>query len=353
MAPSAWWICLLAQLLPAATYPDDLSAAAGWLAAYPNDVAGIDAQNWDLSVKAIAHYPTVVQMMAGDMDWTLALGQAYAVQEPDVLAAVQRLRLRAWNAGTLRSSPEQRVALLPGGAVSIVPAQPAMIFVPRYDPEVVFMRPVRPLPGGYLVFARPDPIGAWLNTDCNWQTRRVYYHGWAGTGWIAASRPHIHVNTIYVNEIHRRRVWVNPHYRSVPVVVNRGYIDRHIDRYEFTRGRYTRDPRVSHGPGVRVDPARRTSPRPQVRVDPARRTSPGPGARVDPARRTSPGPGARVDPARRTSPTPAARRAEPAARSQTQRSGGGGRAGTSGRGSGQKGDQGKGAGREGGRSIPR
>jgi hypothetical protein len=227
---------LISQILPAATYPDDIQAAADWLAQNPDNPNGIDAQGWDLSVKALAHYPQVIQKMAGDMDWTLALGQAYTVQQEEVLQSIQRLRELAEKAGTLQSNPQQNV-VVEEESIRIVPAQPQVIYVPEYDPEVVYMSgPVdRP---GLLAFSSGFMIGAWLNSDLNWNTHRVYYHGWEGPGWISYSRPYVRVtNRMYVNDSYRSRIWGNRAYRSRPVVVNRRYVTRHENRYEFNRNR--------------------------------------------------------------------------------------------------------------------
>jgi hypothetical protein len=93
---------------------------------------------------------------------------------------------------------------------------------------------------GLLAFSAGLLIGSWLNSDLDWHTHRVYYHGWVGSGWIAYSRPYVSANRIYVNDRYRSRVWVNPAYRSRPVVVNRTYVTRHVNRYEFNRNRPVR-----------------------------------------------------------------------------------------------------------------
>jgi hypothetical protein len=232
---------LISQILPAATYPDDVQAAANWLAQNPNNPDAIDAQSWDVSVKAVAHYPQVLQKMSGDMDWTLALGQAYSTQQEDVLQSVQRLRQTAQNAGTLQSTPQQRV-MVEDNSIRIVPANPRMVYVPSYDPEVVYVAGP-PHRRGLMGFTAGFMIGSWLNSDLDWRRHRVYYHGWNGPGWISYSRPYIHANRYYVNDGYRNRMWVNQHprYHGSPMVRNRVYVDRHINRYEFNRNRVNRD----------------------------------------------------------------------------------------------------------------
>ena len=191
---------LLAQVLPASTFVDQVQQAADWVQRQgPN---GIDDQDWDVSVKAVSHYPMVIQMMAQRIDWTTSLGQAYVNQSTDVMSAIQRLRRMARSQGNLYSTPQQRV-LYEGGYVQIVPAQPRYIYVPTYDPAVVYVRPHRDavVAGVAIGFTAGLLIGAWLNRDCDWREHRVYYAGWQGHhGWRGRSRQYVHVDNItYVN----------------------------------------------------------------------------------------------------------------------------------------------------------
>src|SRR5450759_5330035 len=113
---------LLAQVLVAATFPDQIDEAARFVRDDPN-AYDIDDQPWDVSVKAVAHYPTVLQMMADKLDWTTSLGQAYVSQSTDVMESVQRLRAQARSAGNLDSTPEMQV-VDSGGEIELWPAQP-------------------------------------------------------------------------------------------------------------------------------------------------------------------------------------------------------------------------------------
>src|ERR1035438_9130009 len=94
----------------------------------------IDAQSWDVSVKSVAHYPTVLNMMSDKLDWTTAVGQAYVSQSTDVTASIQRLRNMAHNQGNLVTTPQQEVNV-DNGNIAIDPAQPQTIYVPtqRYQ----------------------------------------------------------------------------------------------------------------------------------------------------------------------------------------------------------------------------
>lgn len=133
---------LVAQILLAATFPDQVAEADTWLKANP-DLKGdalndaLDKMKWDLSVKALAPFPQVLAMMVEQTAWTQKLGEAFMAQESDVIAAVQKLRSKAYAAGNLKSSDEQTV-VVKGDTVEIAPANPEVVYVPRYDPAVVY-----------------------------------------------------------------------------------------------------------------------------------------------------------------------------------------------------------------------
>ncbi len=213
---------LLAQVLVAATFPDQIDDAARFVRA-DLDPNAIDYQPWDVSVKAVAHYPAVIEMMSDKLDWTVALGQAYVNQSTDVMASVQRLRAEAREAGNLVSTPQMEVVYTDGD-IEIWPAQPQYIYVPLYDPAIVYFRRAPLFFGAHFI------IGAWLNYDFDWRAHRVYYHGWDDRddhdhGWIRRSRPFIRRSNIYVN-LNFRNVTVNRD-------VNRRQIDRpQLNRYD-------------------------------------------------------------------------------------------------------------------------
>ncbi|HTP66610.1 MAG TPA: DUF3300 domain-containing protein, partial [Geobacteraceae bacterium] len=186
---------LIAQILPAATFVDQIDEAARYVNQY--GPAGIENQPWDVSVMAVAHYPDILTMMDRKYDWTVSLGQAFINQEQDVMDAIQRLRAAAEAEGNLASTPQQEV-YDEDGAIRIVPADPAMIYIPQYDPLVIYQEPSPSY--GFITFSIGLTIGAWLDRDCDWHGRRVFYHGWQGGGWVARTRPHIHDRkNIYIN----------------------------------------------------------------------------------------------------------------------------------------------------------
>jgi Protein of unknown function (DUF3300) len=188
---------LLAQMLPAATFIDQIDSAARYVRQFGAS-SQIDDQPWDVSVRALAHYPDVLFMLDQKYDWTVSLGQAYVSQQQDVMNAIQRLRAEAEANGNLVSTSQQQV-VDEGGYISIDPAEPAMVYVPQYDPLAVYAE--GPPPGyGLITFGVGLTIGVWLNRDCDWRGHRIYYHGWQGGGWISRARPHITVrNNVYIN----------------------------------------------------------------------------------------------------------------------------------------------------------
>src|SRR5579862_3674 len=133
---------LLAQVLAAAAFPGQVREAARW-ADQHRDIAGqnlADAMRasplpWDPTVIALLPFPAVLNVMASDVQWTTDLGDAFLAQQPEVLDAVQRLRRSAKDFGYLKASDRIFVGSQP---CTIVPRNPGHIFLPSYDPGVVF-----------------------------------------------------------------------------------------------------------------------------------------------------------------------------------------------------------------------
>jgi hypothetical protein len=170
---------LVALILPASTVPADVTLAASYLAAN-GAPGGIDAQPWDASVKALARYPDVVKWMNDNLDWTQALGAAFAQQPADVMKSIQQLRAQARAVGTLVNTPQQQVDL-EGDAIRIVPAQPDTIYVPEYDPTIVYETPVG-YNGPFITFGMGYPAGAWLGYECDWDDFGIWVGPWS-RGW--------------------------------------------------------------------------------------------------------------------------------------------------------------------------
>ncbi len=143
---------LVAQILAGATYPAQLAAADQWVRTMgfsgPDQAAAAaNGQTmWDPSIKALTAYPQVLDMLAGNLQWATALGNAYYNQPQDVLQTVQVMRMRAQQAGTLTSTPQMQVVQNPG-YIALQPENPDVVYVPTYNPWAVYGAPVQPYPG--------------------------------------------------------------------------------------------------------------------------------------------------------------------------------------------------------------
>jgi hypothetical protein len=179
---------LVAQILAASAYPTQIVVANRMVRANPDlkgqDLAKeVDQQDWDPSVKALVEFPTVLANLDRDLSWTSELGQAYQNQQDDVMQAVQYMRHKAYDAGNLRSTPQQRV-YEQGPNVDIQPADPDLVYVPAYNPAYVYGYPVGLWPGfypwwgfggPYISFGFGFPISPFFGFGWGW-------HGW-GIGW--------------------------------------------------------------------------------------------------------------------------------------------------------------------------
>jgi hypothetical protein len=137
---------LLAQVLMASAYPLDVVQAERWLEANKNlkgDAlkAAVDKQPWDDSIKSLVATPDVLQLMSSKLDWTQKLGDAVVAQQADVMDAIQRLRTKAQANNKLQSTKEQKVSVQQVNNrqyIAIEPTDPDMMYVPYYDPGVVY-----------------------------------------------------------------------------------------------------------------------------------------------------------------------------------------------------------------------
>jgi Protein of unknown function (DUF3300) len=197
---------LIAQILAAATDPTEIVEADRWLQQNsglkgPALAQAVDKQAWDPSVKALFQFPVVLRNMDQNLAWTSALGDANATQPQAVLNAIQTMRRRAQQAGNLQSTSQQTVTTQ-GQTVVIQPANPEVIYVPEYDPWIVYGPPVGmypywdPYPGLYLDgpgfgFGLGIGIGlfagfgwGWGHWGADWHGGRVMYdhRGFIGHG---------------------------------------------------------------------------------------------------------------------------------------------------------------------------
>jgi len=191
---------LLAQILAAATYPNDIPPAAQWAdehhyltgQALANAITA-DQLPWDPSVQALLPFPSVLEMMAGDMNWTTQLGNAFLAEQQAVMDSVQRQRAIAARYGYLRTNGQ--VAVSGGPYITIMPVNPAFVVVPYYNPAVVFLAPAPGFfVGGAIRFGFGVSLGGFF---APW--------GWVGGGihfdWGA--------HAVFYNNARWGRTWVN------------------------------------------------------------------------------------------------------------------------------------------------
>jgi hypothetical protein len=217
---------LIAQVLAASTYPDQVSAAYTWLqqnASLKGQqlLDAVNQQSWDASVKGLTQFSDVLSQMATNLSWTSALGDAYFNVPQSVMNAVQVMRQRAYQAGNLKSNPQQNVTVQnqqpgtaapapassgeaqttivqpPAQTIIIEPTQPTVVYVPTYNPTVVYGAPVAVYPGystGAMVatslisFGVGIAVGAaisggggccgwgWNSWGCGWHNSSVTYN---------------------------------------------------------------------------------------------------------------------------------------------------------------------------------
>jgi uncharacterized membrane protein YgcG len=175
---------LVAQVLAASTFPAEIVEADRWVQANP-DLKGdalaqaVDQQSWDPSVKALTAFPTVLGNMDKNISWTSSLGDAYYNQEQGIMDAIQVMRQKAQQAGNLKDTPQQTVQTQDSNIV-IQPAQPDVVYVPAYDPWLVYGYPVAAWPGWY-----PYPGIWWGGPSLYWGGIGfgIGFYGGFGWGW--------------------------------------------------------------------------------------------------------------------------------------------------------------------------
>jgi hypothetical protein len=233
---------LVAQVLGASTYPTQIVEADRFVqsqgGAPPDQIAQmVNGQNWDPSVKALVAFPSVLANMDKNLDWTTQLGNAYYNQPQDVMNSVQTLRQQAYAAGHLQSSPQLAVNYSPGDIV-IEPANPAVVYVPYYDPWAYWgFRPY------YTWYAPPPPVGWRVGFGFGFGVGVAVGvwggYGWGWGHWGMGWGPHPYV-------AYGHGVWVS---HSV-TVVNHGYYG-HFDRAPGARDYNVRAAHAAYAAGER------------------------------------------------------------------------------------------------------
>jgi len=190
---------LIAMLLPAAVYPLEIVQAARFVHD-TNNIPKVDQQSWDENVKAVAKFPALIAQMDADLDWTVQLGAAFLEQPKELMDAIQALRLRAQQAGTLRSTPQQvvtvtnmlviqtnvtQVVTVTNQIVQVQPSDPQVVYVPTYPPTVYYPPP------GYVydpyaplvTFGVGIAVGAIIANNCDWHGGGIWIGGGGMVVW--------------------------------------------------------------------------------------------------------------------------------------------------------------------------
>jgi hypothetical protein len=203
---------LVGQILAASQYPTQVVEAQRWVQnnseLSPTQLAeGANSQSWDPSIKSLTAFPKVLNNMNTNLSWTSALGEAYYSDPQGVLQAVQVMRAQAKAAGTLQSNDQQKV-VTQGQTIVIEPANPQVVYVPQYNPTVVYGAPVAAYPGysssdllltGVLAFGAGIAVGALIGSSDGWG-----YNNW-NTNWHGGSVSYN--NNVYVSHTNNYHAW--------------------------------------------------------------------------------------------------------------------------------------------------
>ncbi len=186
---------LLSQTLVASTYPLEIIQLQQWLEKNPGIVKdqkkladAVKNQPWDPSIQAMAALPDVVKRLSDDIQWTTDLGNAFLAQQSDVMDAIQRMRNKAQGSGALASNQQQKVetqTVESKQVIVIEQANPEVVYVPSYNPTVVYGAPAYPYPPIYY----PPSTGAVIAASAisfgvGWAMGAAWGGGWGwGCGW--------------------------------------------------------------------------------------------------------------------------------------------------------------------------
>jgi hypothetical protein len=205
---------LLGQVLVASTYPLEIIQLQQWLEKHKDLkgnalVAAVEKEDWDPSIQGLAALPDAVKQLAENIKWTTDLGNAFLAQQSDVMDAVQRMRMKAKGAGNLKSNEQQKVetkTIESKTVVVIQQANPQVVYVPVYNPVVVFGPPIYPYPAIYY----PPPAyyaGAAIGFGVGIAIGAAWGGGWGyNCGWGRNNNINININNNYINNYNKINV---------------------------------------------------------------------------------------------------------------------------------------------------
>ena len=233
---------LVAQILGAATFPDQVAGADNFLHQNPSLTGSslmqvVDVQPWDPSVKALTQFPTVLDNLSKNLSWTSALGEAYSTQPSGVMAAVQVLRAKALAAGNLKSGSQIVVVQQSPQTIVIQSANPQVVYVPVYNPAVVYGYPYT-TPGystaavvttAAVAFGVGIAVGAAINNSCCGWGYSYWNCNWHGGAVVYGS------NAYYGNS-----AWHGGYYGSSATAYGPNGVARAGTAYNPSTGTYAR-----------------------------------------------------------------------------------------------------------------
>jgi hypothetical protein len=243
---------LVAQILGAATFPDQIAAAASWLQQNKSLTGtalmqAADTQPWDPSVKALTQFPSVLDNLAKNLSWTSALGEAYHLQAADVMAAVQALRAKAKTAGNLKSGSQITVVQQSPQVIVIQPSNPQVVYVPVYNPTVVYgtayvtpgYSPAAVATTAAIAFGVGIAVGVAMSNNCCGWGYSYWNCNWHGGAVV------YHSNSYYGNA-----AWHGGYYGSSAVAYGPNGVARAGTAYNPSTGTYARGASVSNAYGT-------------------------------------------------------------------------------------------------------
>ena len=273
---------LLSSVLMASTYPLEAVQATRWVKEPANAklkgddlTKALEQKDWDPSIKSLTQFPEVLDLMSSDLEWTQKLGDAVLAQEADVMDQIQYLRDKADEAGNLKSNEQQKVSKKSSGGkeyIYIEPARPEVVYVPVYEPKVVYGSWWYP---SYPPYYWPPPAGGAFVSGFFWGAGvgvASSIWGWGNCNWgrsnininvnkynkINVNKPKISSNQWKHNSYHRRGVKYNNdkvRQRHAKNDIRAGQRKR-LD-YRGHSGKQVLKPKGDRKPGARPKPGER------------------------------------------------------------------------------------------------
>jgi len=244
---------LVAQILGAATFPDQIAEAAGWLQQNTSLkstslMQAVDKQAWDPSVKALTQFPSVLDNLAKNLSWTSAMGEAYHTQAADVMSAVQVLRAKAKAAGNLKSGSQIKIVQESPQVIVIQPTNPQVVYVPVYNPTAVYgyayVTPAYVAPPvaatAVVAFGVGIAVGAMMSSSCC-----VWGYSYWSCGWHGTTAVVYRGGTYYGNN-----AWHGGYYGSSASAYGPNGSAQAARGYNPSTGTYARGATVSNGYGT-------------------------------------------------------------------------------------------------------